>query len=369
MTKKDILLIISLFTTFFTTSAQPDPYNGYYNSALGKKGDELKSALFEIIKNNDFVDYDALWAYFSLTDNKGDGVVWDIYSDIPDGEPPYTYSFSVNQCGNYGKEGDCYNREHSVPNSWFGGNSMKPYHIYSDLCHLYPTDGFVNNKRGNMPYGVVASSKWVSANGSKIGKNTYSDDYTDDVFEPIDEYKGDLARTYFYMSLRYKDYNFSQDAMSVFTYSTLKPWALNLFREWNTFDKVSSKEKDRNNAIQTVQKNRNPFIDFPQLAEYIWGDSTDYVFQPYIATSITDYQGITSYYLYPNPTKEKFSIANFEMQIKDVTIVNSLGQTTFKVENTTNPVISIDITSWKSGIYFVRITDTEHTETLKLVIQ
>ena len=372
MVKRTIFLVISLIASIFNVSAQPDPYGGYYNSALGKKGDELKSALYDIIKDNKFIDYDELWTYFTLTDNKGDDIVWDIYSDIPGGEPPYTFPFSVKQCGsglNYSKEGDCYNREHSVPNSWFGGNSMKPYHIYSDLCHLYPTDGYVNNKRNNMPYGTVDNATWTSQNGSKIGKNSYSSDYSGKVFEPIDAFKGDLARTYFYMSLRYKDYNFSQDTVSVFTFSTLKPWALNLFRDWNKFDEVSDKERDRNNAIQMVQNNRNPFIDFPQPAEYLWGDSTDYVFEPYIATSINDYKSTTSYYVFPNPANERFSISNADMLIEKVAVFNEVGQLILTTENTNSPIISFETKDLRAGIYFIRITDIKHTETLKIIIQ
>ncbi|MCQ2285801.1 MAG: endonuclease [Bacteroidales bacterium] len=370
MNKKLLLFFVFLFSITFSF-AEWDPYKGYYNNVVGKKGEDLKNALYNLIKNNTFIDYKSLWIYFPQTDNMGNDVVWDIYSDIPDGESPYVFIYTTDQCGQYFAEGDCYNREHSVPNSWFGGDKTKEQPIYTDLFHLYPTDGYVNNKRNNMPYGEVTNPTWTSQNGSKIGPNTYSSDYTKDVFEPIDAYKGDLARTYFYMSLRYKDYNFAQDPVSsyVFNYSTLKPWALEMFKKWSSQDTVSQKERDRNDAVQGIQNNRNPFIDFPQLVEYLWGDSVDVVFAPYVATEVKDYQSTKIYSVFPNPAKNQFSIANPEQSIQKVTILNELGQIVFVQENFFESILQFNTTNFKSGIYFVKIDDTRHTETSKLIIE
>jgi len=173
---------------------------GYYDPANGLTGKALQQALHNIIANHTYVTYDYLWTAFKKTDIKSDGKVWDIYSDIPSGSPKYTFTFVTDQCGNYSKEGDCYNREHSFPKSWFGGEGAYP--MYSDLFHLYPTDGYVNNRRGNSPLGEVGTATYTSSNGSKVGTCSVAG-YTGTVFEPIDAYKGDLARSYLYMAVRY----------------------------------------------------------------------------------------------------------------------------------------------------------------------
>ncbi len=254
---------------------------GYYDSAIGKKGADLKNALYQKIRGHSSRSYNSLWSDFQSTDARN-GKVWDMYSDIPNGTPQYTYNFGTNQCGNYAREGDCYNREHSFPKSWF--NDASP--MYSDLFHLYPTDGYVNNKRGNLPFGEVGIYTYISSNGSKVGKNTTSG-YSSTVFEPIDEYKGDFARTYFYMATRYENLianwaNNSTEAGAVLagnSYPAYKTWVVELLLKWHRQDPVSEKETNRNDAVYALQNNRNPFIDYPVLAEHIWGNKQNIGFQ------------------------------------------------------------------------------------------
>ncbi len=254
---------------------------GYYDSAIGKKGADLKNALYQKIRGHSSRSYNSLWSDFQSTDARN-GKVWDMYSDIPNGTPQYTYNFGTNQCGNYAREGDCYNREHSFPKSWF--NDASP--MYSDLFHLYPTDGYVNNKRGNLPFGEVGIYTYISSNGSKVGKNTTSG-YSGTVFEPIDEYKGDFARTYFYMATRYENLianwaNNSTEAGAVLagnSYPAYKTWVVELLLKWHRQDPVSEKETNRNDAVYALQNNRNPFIDYPVLAEHIWGNKQNIGFQ------------------------------------------------------------------------------------------
>jgi len=263
-------------------SAQPPA--GYYDAAFGKKKEALKTAMMGIIRPHSERTYAQLWTDFQQTDQLPDGKVWDMYSDIPDGMAKYYFTFTDDQCGNYGKEGDCYNREHSFPKSWF--NDATP--MYTDLFHIYPTDGYVNNRRGNDAFGEVASVRWTSTNGSKVGTGNAALGYTSEVFEPRDDFKGDFARTYFYMVTCYEDLlsGWNCDMIDNSSYPALKTWALNLLLKWSRNDKVSQKEIDRNNAVYEIQGNRNPFIDYPQLAEYIWGDSVAYVFNPNSAVSI-----------------------------------------------------------------------------------
>lgn len=273
------LLVLSTTLAF---AQGPNSSGEYYKPADGKKGKELKTALCGIIYDrNEGGDlntaYKALWTHFKKTDAKPNGKVWDMYSNKREME------FGTDQAGNYSKEGDVYNREHSMPNSWFGGKVMP---MYTDLHHLYPTDGYVNNKRANYPFGETANPSWKSANDfSKLGKCTYPG-YDGVVFEPNDEYKGDFARTYFYMVTCYEEQLptwYTNNAESRPTldgnkYPGLSDWQLEMLMKWSKNDPVSEKEINRNIAVWDIQKNRNPFIDYPGLEEYIWGDKMDEAF-------------------------------------------------------------------------------------------
>lgn len=244
--------------------------SGYYNAASGKTGDELKTALHDIIKGHTTVSYNNLWNAFWSTDNKGGGIVWDMYSDVPGGTPPYVFELGQHQCGSYSGEGDCYNREHSWPKSWFGSQTTPE----CDLHHIFPTDGYVNQKRDNYPFGEVQSASWTSQNGSKRGTCKSSLGYSGTVFEPIDAYKGDFARAIMYMSVRYcgEDSNWGSSGMT--NKSEILPWAIAMLMDWNEQDPVSQKEIDRNNAIYAdYQHNRNPFVDHPEYARMIWDEN------------------------------------------------------------------------------------------------
>jgi len=260
---------IKLFSTFiFTTFLIADIPPGYYDDAQGLDGEPLRLALHNIIDDHIPQSYSSLYGHFQSTDAKSDGTVWDMYSDVPGGTPPYIYNFtSADQCGNYGGEGDCFNREHSWPKSWF--NEGMP--MNTDLFHIYPTDGYVNGMRSNHPYGEVSSTTWTSQNGSQRGNmNSYNHNGT--VFEPIDEYKGDFARTYFYMSTRYYTEDSGWDNNDMVNGSNLNGWAVDMLMDWHLQDSVSQKEIDRNNAVYAIQENRNPFIDHPEWVGCVWGE-------------------------------------------------------------------------------------------------
>ena len=181
----------------------PNNSGTYYQAADGKKGADLKTALCRIIYNRDeggdqSTAYKALWTHFQTTDVREDGKVWDMYSGISD----FTFVTDQDKGSGGNKEGEFYNREHSFPNSWFGGK-VQP--MFTDLHHMYPTDKLVNNKRGNYPFGETNGESYKSANDfSKLGRCTYPG-YTELVFEPNDKYKGDFARTYFYMVTCYEE--------------------------------------------------------------------------------------------------------------------------------------------------------------------
>lgn len=282
--KKTFSLLVSLAFALMV-SAQPA---NYYNSANGLTGNQLKVALHNIIKGHTSVSYAQLWNAFYSTDHRQDDVrkVWDMYSDRPNGNPPYVYYLGTDQCGNYSGEGDCYNREHSWPSSWFNDQNTPR----TDLHHIFPTDGYVNNRRSNYPFGEVGSASWTSQNGSKLG-TCKTTGYSGTVFEPIDAYKGDFARAIMYMSVRYYTEDGSWGSSDMTSKSEIKPWAIEMLLRWNELDPVSEKEKERNETIYNdYQHNRNPFIDHPEYARMIWDPTWNVVAEEAEVV-----------YLFPNP--------------------------------------------------------------------
>jgi len=283
--KRNLTLLL-LFSLFQLSAQIPA---GYYNSAVGKTGAALKTQLSSIISAG-AVDkgYDYLYTIYKTSDNLPNGKVWDMYSIKSNGTANYYYDHGSDKCGSYSGEGSCYNREHTFCDSWLGNSSPQR----SDAHHLIPTDGYVNNRRSSFPHGKVGSATWTSSNGSKLGSSDASTGYSGTVFEPIDEFKGDFARMYFYVATRYEskiagwaNNGSAGEILAGNSYPGYKAWFYNLMLKWNALDPVSQKERNRNDAIQVYQKNRNPYIDHPELADYVWGAKAG---QPWAETSSTD---------------------------------------------------------------------------------
>ena len=258
------LLLLLLAAVVGLTATASDP-STYYNNAKNKSDQALMTALHNIIKGHTKRSYQQLWTDFKTTDCIGN-IIIDRYSTTQ-------YTYSTGQCGSYNGVGDCYNREHSIPNSWWGGSDSDT--AYTDLHHMFPVDGFVNSKRGNYPFGDCNTGT-VYGTG-RLGPCAFAG-YNGTVFEVADEYKGDFARVYFYFAIRYmpriSNYT-SGTGSAVFTsssYKCLTPWAINQLLEWHRNDPVSTLETTRNDAVDGIQHNRNPFVDNPELAEYIWGN-------------------------------------------------------------------------------------------------
>lgn len=250
--------------------------SGYYNAAEGKTGAALKTQLSSIISSG-YVDkgYDGLYNIYKTSDLLPNGKIWDMYSLKSDGTANYYFSSGSSECGSYNSEGDCYNREHTFCDSWLGAASPQR----SDAHHVIPTDGYVNNRRSSFPHGKVGSASWTSSNGSKLGNGDASIGYNGTVFEPTDQFKGDFARMYFYVATRYEskiagwvNNGSAGEILAGNTYPAYKEWFYKLMVQWSNQDPVSQKEIDRNDAIYAAQKNRNPFIDYPELVNYIWGN-------------------------------------------------------------------------------------------------
>jgi endonuclease I/chitodextrinase len=264
-----------LLLMFFTASIAQIP-TGYYSTATGT-GYTLKTQLYNIIKGHVDNGYAGLYTTYQTSDvdnfYENDGSVLDMYSEKPAGTDPYNYSLGTTQrCGTYSAEGDCYNREHIIPQSSFG--SAAP--MVSDAHFITPTDGKVNGQRSNYPHAMVGSPTWTSLNGGKLGAST-TPGYTGTVFEPIDEFKGDIARMYFYFATRYETtvsgYTFPMfngTSNQVFTTAFL-----NLLITWHNQDPVNAREIARNNAIYGTQSNRNPYIDHPEYVQAVWNPTAD----------------------------------------------------------------------------------------------
>lgn len=358
---------VTLLVLSYSFAQIPD---GYYNAAIGKKGSELRTALFNIIKNHTDITYSGLWSAYPFTDVKTNGKIWDIYSDVPSGNPPYAYNTSQKCSGQACNiEGVCYNKEHTVPQSWFNGASP----MYSDLFHIYPTDCKVNAERANYPYGEVETASWTSQNGSKLGTCSYSG-YTATVFEPIDEFKGDIARTYFYMTVRYMNNNLSCDALSVFNRADLKPWALNMLLEWHNADPVSQKEIDRNNVIYSdFQHNRNPFIDCPELVNLLFTADSVNEWLPtcfeWHGEGIDENVNNNIVTVYPNPASKQVTVQCGFSEITKVDVFDVAGRKCLECNGVGERNLDINIQELKTGYYILKVYVGNKIEVQKLVVK
>jgi endonuclease I len=293
-------LLVMLFS--YTWAQGPNDTETYYKNADGKSGAALKTALFNIIKitDKDVTSYKGLGEKYKLTDKRADGKLRDWYSNIT--------NYDWTDTNGNSSEGAGWNKEHTVPQSWF--SEAAP--MKSDIIHVVPTDCWVNGMRSSYPFGEVANIKKYSANHYCVQGSCKTAGYSGDVFEPNDEIKGDLARIYFYMATCYEDKCTSWtkgSGGSVFNSENqgLANWVVDMMMAWSKLDPVDDVEIARNNAVPNAQKNRNPFVDYPGLEDYIWGDKKDVPFsydnynsgeQNYVARPVitpdagTDYENV-----------------------------------------------------------------------------
>ncbi len=241
------------------------PENYYYDVNGKKNADAILNALCAIIDDHTVISYAGLEPYYEQTDFYND-TLWDMYSTcrftMADANTPQKYV-----C-------DGWNKEHLVCQSWLGSGPM-----VSDLFNVYPTDARINNLRSNYPYGVVSGGfSGFSGDPQHHGKGKLGSSTTSGIgtcYEPDDQYKGDFARSFFYMVARYRSNTLnSGNGAKMFTSSptNLTAYSLSFLLTWHRNDPVSQKEIDRNQAVYGIQHNRNPFIDYPELVEYIWGN-------------------------------------------------------------------------------------------------
>ncbi len=210
-------------------------------------------------ETHDRVGFDSLWDAYEQTDTGrcGDGI-FDVYSDRC-WQPE-------EKCGQYSGEGQCFNREHLWPKSWWGGREGTDAH--SDLFVVVPSDGYVNGRRANLAFGLVSDASYTSSNGSQLGRCQNPAVSANDCFAPAPQVRGDIARAFFYFAVRYEGEFTCCDEASI-TDGNINGWQERLLRQWHEEDPVDDAERARNEAVFTEQRNRNPFIDYPNLVHGI----------------------------------------------------------------------------------------------------
>lgn len=378
---KHFYFIIALL---IATTAYAQVPAGYYSSATGT-GFTLKSQLKDIIDDNndglptEFIaqdlGYSALYTTFQNSDVdlyfENNGTLLDMYSErviqnpdnsstnLPDA---YEYTYGINQDdGTLGTaEGQRYNREHTIPQSSF--NSASP--MRNDAHFVVPSDKYVNGQRGNLPYGFVNTGLQYDeySNGTRRGESINSGiaaGYSGEVFEPIDEFKGDIARMYFFFVTRYEDqmtgFNYVMFDGTV-TQAIDQPF-LDVLYNWHIEDPVSQREIDRNNAIFAQQNNRNPFIDNPQYVFDIWQNSL----------SVEEFEITHTVKMYPNPAQGDEVIIASDQDITAV-VYDILGKKV-SVQHITSSEKTLNISMLSKGVYLVRINSDSGSVTKKLIKQ
>ncbi|MDH6253724.1 endonuclease I [Chryseobacterium sp. H1D6B] len=344
---KKILLPILLVSSYITAQIPA----GYYDGTAGLTGYTLKSKLHDIIaaKNVNW-NYGDLMNYYNQTDldtyydhdASNTTLLLDIYSEIPTGPDAYEYT-SAQLISSAATEGLGYNREHMMPQSTFYSN----YPMYSDLFYVIPTDAKINQLRSNYPYGISTTTPsnvyYTFTNSSKIGKSAIPNyPYTGRVYEPINEFKGDIARSLLYFAVRYEGklgtFNFNNNANPASDSNPLDGTEEKAFDDayiamllqWHAQDPVSQREIDRNNTVYAIQKNRNPFIDNPQWVNVIWGQTPDTA-APQTPSNLTASQ-----------TSAYFTTLNWSPSSSTDVIGYKIYQNGVLVASTKNTSISID---------------------------
>lgn len=364
----------------------------YYNEIetqildFGESCSDLKTTIYQAIRDHDAIPYtdtefDVWDSHYHtdqrLNDNGTRYIIWDMYSDNPNGAEPYEHLVFEDQDfgSSNSSEGAFYNREHSFPKSWWGGSQETVQ--FSDIHMVIPADKGVNSERLNYPYGNTNNPFFTSQNGCRLG-NSSSAGYSGVVFEPIDEYKGDVARMSLYMAVRYQNVidqweNFQSSgdaALSGNEYIPFEDWQMNLLLDWHENDPVSQKEIDRNNAVFAIQNNRNPFIDHPEYAGYIWGNTQGENCDDLVQIVDSDDIQISQNKVYPNPS-DQYWILDLSQPISAedfnrVQLFDAKGRLIAVKKSLNNTELHISNVDLVPGVYYLRIDSAIPAKVIKL---
>lgn len=349
--------------------ALSQPPEGYYQPAAQKTGFELKTALHQVVDNHAVKSYGNLWELFYTSDARSDGFVWCMYSacDFVFGEDQDTGGTGSGEC-------NFYNREHIMPRSWFGG-SVNP--MNTDAHHISPVDRSINSSRGNHPYGEVLAGTETNtySNGGKRGTNKF-EGFDGVVFEPIDEFKGDLARIYLYMAIRYEDVipgwpgspqlNGTQDQV-------FADWSLAMLLNWHEMDPVSQKELARQEAVYAYQGNRNPLVDHPEAVACIWNNECEAWLALYAVEEEEDVVASINpdpdyvIEIFPNPAQSQILVKTNLTGPFTYFIVNSKGLAIS--QGALNESSKFTLEGIVPGVYFIVLESIETYTVRKIIVQ
>lgn len=374
---KKFLLPIILISSYFAAQAPA----GYYNGTTGLSGYALKSKLHDIIsaKNINW-NYSDLTNYYNQTDldkyydygPSNTTILLDIYSEIPTGPDAYEYT-TANIIGSASAEGQGWNREHMMPQSTFYSN----YPMYSDLFYVVPTDARINQLRSNYPYGVAGSTAYYTfTNSSKIGNCAIPGiAYTGRVYEPINEFKGDVARSLLYFVVRYEGklgtFNFNNNTNPASDTNPLDgteerafdPAYIAMLLQWHQQDPVSQREIDRNNEVYAIQKNRNPFIDNPTWVNAIWGQTPDAI-APQAPTNLTVTQNSAYFTTLSWTPSSSTDVIGYNIY-QNGTLVGATKNTTFSVDHLTpSTAYTFTVKAYDNGYLLSSDSNTASATTL-----
>ena len=374
---KKILFPIILVSSYFAAQVPA----GYYDGTSGLTGYALKSKLHDIIsaKNINW-HYGDLTNYYNQTDldkyydhdATNTTLLLDIYSEIPTGPDAYEYT-TANIIGSASAEGQGWNREHMMPQSTFYSN----YPMYSDLFYVVPTDARINQLRSNYPYGIVGSTIYYTfSNSSRIGNCAIPGmTYTGRVYEPINEFKGDVARSLLYFAVRYEGklgtFNFNNNANPASDTNPLDgteersfdPAYITMLLQWNQQDPVSQREIDRNNSVYNIQKNRNPFIDNPAWINAIWGQTPDAVV-PQTPTNLTVTQNSAYFTTLSWTPSSSTDVIGYKIY-QNGTLIGATKSTTFNVDHLTpSTAYTFTVKAYDNGYLLSSDSNTASATTL-----
>ena len=359
---KKLYSLIASFSIALTFAQAPATY---YNSATGT-GYTLKTQLYNIIKNHTDKGYAGLYTTYLTSDRdyfyENDGTMLDMYTENPTG-PECAFTYGTNQDDGSGGTAECqkYNREHTIPQSVF--NSSTP--MYSDAHFVVPSDKYVNGQRGNFPFGKVDVATNTYTNGSKRGPSLnsgYSAGYVGTVFEPIDEFKGDIARMLLYFATRYENQvsGWSYDMFNGTSNQVFTNTALNILITWHNLDPVSPREIARNNAVYARQNNRNPYIDHPEYVCQIWPAQC--------AALSTQSFDVATISVYPNPTNNHRINIDSDVVLDEIQLININGQLMQQIKNPSAQGNTYSVENLPSGFYLLKLSSENQTTTKKVIV-
>ena len=355
--QKVLFVFISCFLLNFYAQAQDSTY---YHTAYNSSDDTLKARLHGLISNH---------VEFPYTSSSTD--VWDILKDTdrdtmnPNNVILIYSNRSVDAAQEY-NSGSGWNREHVWAKS--RGDFGTSQGAGTDVHHLRPCDISVNSTRNNRNFDDCVNCVDVIDNGYNTGSKRSSSQWT---FQPPANVKGDVARMIFYMAVRYEGGSGEPDLELTNTLQTNTSKVplhakLNTLLDWHRQDPVSNWERNRNLVIyNNYQQNRNPFIDYPELAEYLFGDSIGMIWKPMSFVSIEE-EVKARVKLYPNPTDDRITIEL--MQVPEMVVLRNVSGQEVNRILPTELRTQISTSQLSAGVYVLELVYQGFSIREKLII-